>query len=115
MRRPNQRWLIIGLGLAFAVIAFVAFLLLASADQENKNAAWVVHTRDVLDKIEEMVIALSDAENGRRGFVLSGQQRYLLHFTSQVAHTYRSLSQLRDLTRDNPAQTEACDRLEPLI
>lgn len=115
MRRPNQRRLIVGLGLAFGVIAFVAFLLLANADQENKNSAWIIHTRDVLDKIEELVTALSDAETGRRGFILCGQERYLSHFTNQAEHTYRSLAQLRELTRDNATQTEACDRLEPLI
>src|SRR5579872_1482628 len=115
MRRPNLRRLIIGLGLTFGVIVFVAFLLLASADQENQNAAWVVHTRDVLDKIGELLTALSDAETGRRGFILTAQERYWSHFTNQVEHAYKSLAQLRDLTRDNQSQTEACDRLEPLV
>src|SRR5579859_60859 len=71
MSRSNQKRILVGLALAFGVLMFVAFLMLASADQENKNAAAVVHTRDVLYKISELVAALSDAETGRRGFVLS--------------------------------------------
>jgi PAS domain S-box-containing protein len=115
MKRSNQKRILVGLGLSFGVLIFVAFLLLTSADQENKISAWVVHTRDVLDKIDEMATSLSDAETGRRGYVLSGDKRYWSHFTNQVEHAYLALGQLRELTKDNPPQTEACDRLKPLI
>jgi PAS domain S-box-containing protein len=115
MKSSNQKLILGGLALAFGVLIFVAFLLLVSADQENKNAASVVHTRDVLDKIDELVGALGDAETGRRGFIISGQERYWTHFTNQVEHTYQSLRQLRTLTQDNPPQSDACDRLLPFI
>jgi len=115
MKSANQRSILVGLALVFFVILFVAFLLLVSADAEKKNSALVVHTRDVIDKIDELVTDLSDAETGRRGYVISGQEPYWAHFTNQADHAYLSLQQLRELTRDNPPQTEACDRLEPLL
>jgi PAS domain S-box-containing protein len=115
MKPPNQKRILVGLALAFAALVFVAFLLLTSAQQESKNAAWVVHTHDVLGKIDELVNGLTAAETGRRGYVLSGHQRYWSNFTNQVEHAYGALRELRELTKDNPPQTEACDRLKPLI
>jgi len=115
MRPANQKRILLGLALSFGVLTFVSFLLLASADQENKIAAAVVHTRDVLDKIDELVSALRNAQNGARGYALSGGERYRQDFTNEVNHADRSLRQLRELTIDNPAQTAACDNLKPLF
>lgn len=114
-RRSNQKRLLVGLALVFGLMLFVAFLLLASADQENKNSALVVHTRDVLDRIDETLTAVVDAENGRRGYIISGDGRYESHFADQAQRAYRLLGQVRDLTVDNPIQTQACDSLLPLI
>src|SRR5690349_16252728 len=115
MKRANPRRLLLGLAASFGVLTVVSFLLLASADQENKISAAVVHTRDVLDKIDELLTALNNAETERRGYGISGQESYQRAFAEQAAQAYQSLGQLRELTKDNPPQTEACARLGPLI
>ena len=115
MRRGKETGIFIGIAVAFAVLIFAALLLLGSVDQQKQAIAWVNHTRDVLDKITEVVNLLSDAENGRRGYVLTARENYLGHFTNRVAAAEQSLAELRALTLDNPSQTAACDQMQILI
>src|SRR5437879_2012558 len=115
MSRGKETGIFIGIAVAFAVLIFAALLLLGSVTEQKKAIGWVSHTRDVLDKISEVVNTLSDAETGRRGFVLSGSDRYFGHYTNQVARVNQELQDLRDLTIDNPRQQTACDQLSKLI
>jgi len=115
MTRPKEKKILAGLALAFVVLVLVGLMLLGSAKEQRQTAAWVAHTRDVLTKINELVTHLSDAENGRRGFVLSGQDRFWGHHTNKVGHVEVALRELRELTTDNPRHAAACDRLEEMI
>ena len=50
---------------------------------------WVVHTHEVIEGLEDVLSVLKDAETGQRGFVLTGQQRYLEPYNaaaSQLQH-----------------------------
>src|SRR5215510_13752739 len=108
MRRPKQRGILTGLVLAFAALIFVELLLLGSATHQRNATAWVAHTRDVLQKMNELSRFLSEAESARRGYVLSGQDFYFERFTNRVARVQVALRQLRALTKDTPRRTAAC-------
>src|SRR4030095_12635260 len=112
MTRRKEKRILMGLALAFAVLIFVAVTLLGTAKEQRETSAWVEHTRDVTEKINELVASLSDAENGRRGFVLSGQDRYLFHYQIGLEGVERALRELRALTKDNARQSTACDQFE---
>jgi signal transduction histidine kinase len=115
MSRGKEARIFVGLALAFGVLLFAGLLLLGSATEQRKTIAWVSHTRDVLEKINELVTYLSDAENGRRGYVLSGSDRYLAHYTNGIGRVNQALGDLRTLTKDNARQITACDQLDDLI
>lgn len=112
MPHRKEKKLLTGLAVAFGALAIGALFLLGSASEQRKTAAWVAHTRDALDKITGLVSALSDTENGRRGYVLTGHDRYLVHFTNGVVKAETMLQELRALTLDNPRQSAACNELE---
>src|SRR5947209_15739306 len=115
MSRRKEAKIFVGLALAFGVLLFAALLLLGSATEQKKTIAWVSHTRDVLEEIDQLVTYLSDAENGRRGYALSGSDRYLAHFTNGGVRVENALLDLRSLTKDNPRQVAACEQLDELI
>jgi len=112
---PKEKKILLGLAVAFGAMIIAAVFLLGSASNQRKTADWVAHTRDVLDKIHDFAAGLSDAENGRRGYVLTGNDRYLVYFTNGVVKAESTLQELRQLTLDNPRQTAACDQLEGMI
>lgn len=113
--RPKENRILIGLAVAFAVLVFVELLLLGNATQQRKAAAWVGHTHEVLENIKELMAQLSDAEAGLRGYMVFGQDLYLAQYTNSVGQVRETMRDVRALTRDNPRQSAACDRLEPLI
>jgi len=115
MKQVKEKLIAIGLALAFGALIFVELLLLGSGTGQKKITQWVAHTRTVLDKLDRLVNDLSDAENGRRGYVLSGQARYLGHFSNGVTHAARTLQELRALSSADTNQAAAFDQLEQMI
>ncbi|HVY69117.1 MAG TPA: CHASE3 domain-containing protein [Verrucomicrobiae bacterium] len=99
------------------MIALVAMgsLLLQNTSRQMEASRWVSHTHDVIDRLKELVAFLSDAENGRRGYILSGQDRYIKHFESARENMLRIYSELRQLTSDNPRRAGDYAKLNPLI
>lgn len=114
-KRFKSRWMLAGLALAFGALVFSALVLLGNTAEQKRTTAWVSHTREVMVKLNQVVTYLSEAETGRRGFVLSGQDRYLGHHTGRVSNAQQALSELRELTRDNPRQAAAAERLAVLM
>lgn len=100
---------------AILVLVFAALMLLSALSEQGKTTVLVAHSRDVLAQIEHVVEGLSDAENGRRGFVISGQDRYLNHFSNGVERASLALSRLRQLTVGSATRSRDCDELEQLI
>lgn len=69
------------------------------ADQE-----WVQHTRNVLARIDSVQALISDAESAHRGYLLTGDARYLQPYDAAIKALPQELDILRGLTADNPEQ-----------
>jgi CHASE3 domain sensor protein len=115
MKRFKEKRILIGLGLAFAVLIFVQLVLLGNAAEQKRMVAYVAKTRDFIEKLHQLVTYLSEAETGRRGYVMSGQDRYLAHHSNRVNNAYQALKELQELAADEPAQVAAGKELEALM
>jgi PAS domain S-box-containing protein len=104
-----------GLALAFAVLVFVSLILLDNASKQRKNTAWVVHTYEALTHLDLLLSSLVEAENGRRGYLLSGQERYLVQHDQATERSRTAFLAVRSLMKDNPRQLASLAQLEPLI
>lgn len=114
-RRARETYILVGMVLTFSVLIFVALMLLGATTEQGKTARWVTHSRDLRESLDQLVMHLSDAENGRRGFVLSGDDRYLAHYSNGVARARTDLETLRELVNSNRQQSAACNELESLF
>src|ERR1700686_5585703 len=74
-------------------------------DEEDRK--WVTHTLLVVEKLQTVRIDITQAETGQRGFMLTGQDRYLKLYGAGVNQVRQDMTELRDLTSDNPRQQEA--------
>ncbi|MGH7401475.1 MAG: CHASE3 domain-containing protein [Candidatus Rokuibacteriota bacterium] len=98
-------------GQTVAVALLAAALLIDGAltvhniREVANGVRWVSHTHEVLAKLEEVLSTLKDAENGQRGYLLTGERPYLEPYEQAVARVQTQLVQLRQLTLDNPVQT----------
>lgn len=107
------------IGSAFGV-ALVVLLILGAVSYNSttkliESAEWVRHTHEVLSELEEVVSVLSGAETGQRGFIITGEARYLEPYQGAREAADTKLRDLRRLTADNPSQQQRLGVLEPLV
>ncbi|MDF0732019.1 response regulator [Pseudomonas entomophila] len=95
----------LGVGLLGAV-AFVAVInYLLSAMQ------WVEHTDRVIGNANETVKLSIDMETGMRGFLISGEERFLDPYEVAKPRIFSSLDALREMVADNPQQVDRVGRI----
>jgi signal transduction histidine kinase len=105
--------LLLGVGLVF----FLANALLSYqlVGRLLRNGELVVHTHEVLAKLEETIAALIIAESSQRGFLLTGDAIYLEPYSVHVKQVAEHLARFEELTADNPGQQGRAHRLRRLI
>lgn len=71
-----------------------------------ENERWVNHTHQVLTELEATLSTLKDAETGQRGYLLTGEERYLEPYHSAIARINEQVVGLQQLTADNKRQQQ---------
>ena len=103
----------------FVWIAAIPILLLgASLWTRTRNLELirlVNHTRDVQVATQDLLVSLNDAEIGRRGFIATGDAKYLAAVEESAAKSSVIVRHLSTLTRDNPTQQANVNALERLV
>ena len=107
------------LAAAFAVAAVVLVTLIVLALVATNgliaNNASVSHSYAVRQDLALLLSDLKDAETGQRGYVLAGEDSYLVPYTNAVGDIPSVFNALRALTVDNPHHQDRWSRLQPLI
>ncbi|WP_016904094.1 CHASE3 domain-containing protein, partial [Xanthomonas arboricola] len=110
-RRRNQ------LALAFSALIFIAIGvgIFVGARRSLADAALVSHTHEVIGRVDEIQARVLDAESAQRGFLLTGNDAYLLDYQTSVERLPILLDNLRRLIADNPGQVQHLDTLQRLV
>ncbi len=104
-----------GFALALSILITIGAVSYSSTTKLIDASDWVTHTHAVLYELESLLSSFKDAETGQRGFVLTGEQRYLEPYQVGSQAVEQSLKNLRGLTLDNSNQQRRVDLLEPLV
>lgn len=75
----------------------------------------VVHTYEAIDTTKDVLIGLDDAETGQRGYLLSGDRRYLDPYEKALDRLALLRASLAAHISDNAGQTARVARLDGLI
>ncbi len=103
-RSTVETWAGLGLGLVlafFLLSGVVAYLNIESLRTNNQR---ITQTHTVLVALDEILSTAQDAETGQRGFLLTGDERYLEPYETATTAVQERLDAVADLTRDNPRQ-----------
>ena len=114
LRVATTRGLAVAIGLLVVALLVDAAATIYNVREIATNVEWVSHTHEVLAKLEAALSSLKDAETGQRGYLLTGDAAYLDPYREAVSRFPGQLSELRQLTLDNPAQTARLLRVEQL-
>ena len=73
-----------GYGLALLVVGGVGVVAYRATTELVDGADWVTHTHKVKEALSNLLSAVKDAETGQRGFVLTGEPRYLEPYAAAI-------------------------------
>jgi len=115
MRLIYKRFSVIGgFALLLAILLINTAVTRRQLAVQDSNQGWVDHTQQVQLELAEFESLLKDAETGQRGYLYTGDPRYLEPYNNSVAQGYPHVDRLAELTADNPRQQERVARLRTL-
>ena len=90
-------------------------MLSSDFERQRDRQRWVTHTYEVLNSTKALLSNIEDAETEQRGYLLTGEDRYLERYREAVAAEPAVREGLRRLTADNSAQQSRMDGLDRLV
>jgi PAS domain S-box-containing protein len=112
MRWSTKRKLTLGLTLAIAVLVVNALVTFWNIGNVLAGDRWVIHTREVVSGLDEVLAAVREAESAQRGYLLTGDASFLEQAESAEGRIPASLAHLRAVTSDNTRQQGRLPLLE---
>ncbi len=98
----------------FLLVVLLVSLTFHSFKQIGTAAEARKHTFKVLNSADDFMSALKDAETGQRGFLLTGDEAFLLQYTTVRDGVTQQLQELRAQT-SNSAARKHLDTIVPLV
>jgi signal transduction histidine kinase/CheY-like chemotaxis protein/CHASE3 domain sensor protein len=94
------------LGLAAALAFFfisgiIAYRNTRTLRDDNEK---IVHSHAVITSLDTLLSTAQDAETGQRGFLLTGEEKYLAPYNTALAEIGPVIEAVATLTQDNPTQ-----------
>jgi len=104
--------------LAFGSAIFALLLVSAVSYRgivvSGASERWVRHSHQVLQTLQDLRFAIASLQSNCRGFVLTGEEPFLLAYQSSGLRMRQDQTALRELTADNPEQRRRLPLLESL-
>ena len=112
--RVNTR-LLAAFAVPLVVLTVVGTLAYRNTGTLERNSDLVKHTYVVMGAVEEVTGTLKDAETGQRGYLITGEDRYLEPYQNASAAIDAKIQAVAALTSDNAAQQQRIAQLRPLV
>ncbi|MEH2313026.1 MAG: response regulator [Nostoc sp.] len=104
-----------GFGLASAILVLIGVISYQNTRLLIDSKNQVQETQEKINKLEELLSDMKDAETGQRGYILTGQESYLEPYQAVVGNIDQKVAELKDLIVDQPSQQKQFATLESLI
>ncbi len=107
----------ISLGLSAVILFFIVSGLIAYWNTRilNRDTLQIVHTHEVILGLDNIVSLMKDAETGQRGYVLTGDDKYLKPFMDASVYIEQQMDTLKLQLREEPEQTARLPGLQDHI
>ncbi|HEY3927799.1 MAG TPA: CHASE3 domain-containing protein [Candidatus Koribacter sp.] len=102
-------------GIALLCLLIIGSFSYFTAGKLIETSSMVTHTHEVLEAKNDVLTGLKDAETGQRGFLITGESRYLEPYNNAVRVLPEKIALIRQLTSDNANQQRRIAELDPLV
>jgi CHASE3 domain sensor protein len=103
-----------GFALWLAIVVVLGFASYNGTQQLIEANRRLEHTHKVLQSLEGLLSTLKDAETGQRGYLLTGEERYLDPYKAASEEIQHELAAVADLLRGEPDQLRHLDQIRAL-
>ena len=111
MNWVSGKGVVLGFALAAIVLVVACIVMSANLSQIDRNSALVIHTHGVMDELAAVEMALLEAESSQRGYLITGEERFLAPIQGIRADLAAHLALLRRLVADNASQVAEAENL----
>ncbi|MEH1786208.1 MAG: response regulator [Nostoc sp.] len=105
----------ISFALSLATLTTIGLISYQSTNELIETSRKESHTYQVLSQLENLNLQLTNAETGQRGYIITGEQRYLEPYNAAIQVINQKVKEIQRLTADNPNQQNRLDILQPLL
>jgi signal transduction histidine kinase len=99
----------------FVVLVAVSTASVILVNKSRQDNAWVVHTVEVENQTNALLLEIRRAESAARGYLLTSGPEFLVDHKAAVAAIVPEIDKLAHLTGDNPVQTEYVAELRAAV
>jgi len=103
------------LGIAALILVAIVAMFLRDWAQYRRASADADRTREILSSIQRLFSTMQDAETGQRGFLLTGEQRYLAPYDQAIQLASTEMAKVKSLLTRPLDQPEDAARLNTLL
>ncbi|HEX4144668.1 MAG TPA: CHASE3 domain-containing protein [Pirellulales bacterium] len=115
MQQATRNIIGIGVGLLAILLVINAALGYRQINELFDQSQLVIHTQKVENALARLLQAVTDAETGQRGYLLTGQKRYLTPYQAATDQYQTWVQEISKLTADNPKQAKPTAKLKELV
>src|SRR4051812_33051500 len=102
MKWAIEKKLRAGYLLALALLLILGVVSYQTTRKFSETERWESRIEAALDKLAEISSQLREAETGHRGYLITGDEKYLEPYHVAIQTTDQELAELRALTPNNP-------------
>jgi signal transduction histidine kinase len=113
--RRRAIWQILLLAAGFLVLVAISASSVIFVNKAREDSGLVVHTIEVENQINALLLEIRRAESGARGYLLTLGPEFLRDHETAVATIMPNVDQLQQSTADNPVQAENIGRLRVAV
>ena len=114
MKFSIEKQIIGGFVFLLVILCGIGVFSWYSTAQLNVYAVSVKHAHEILTRLVSLLSIMTDAETSQRGYVITGDERFLEPYRGAVTKSDAEVRKLRELIID-PAQQRRLDALELLL
>ncbi len=104
-----------GFGLASAILVLIGAISYQNTGVLINTNDYIKKTQEKINRLEQLLSEVKDAETGQRGYILTREKRYLRPYQKALVNVTEEIEELKNLTADQPNQHKQLLTLESLI
>ncbi|HEY6644228.1 sensor histidine kinase [Povalibacter sp.] len=110
-----SRALLITVTLCFMTLFVSTVVLIGISRTAVRTDEWIARTLEVQDALDSLLMNVTDAEAGQRGYLITRDEQFLATVAAADESLQAQLLRLRSLVADYPLQQQRIEKLAPLL